>query len=193
MPIPLAPLLGFVLGVVLAWAAAPELGRDDGPLVASRPFVVTAAFAALVQTPLVGYFVAFHGDWSYLYVVAWRSVPSAIDLALVLLGGGSVVLGFLAAVPLLKKRKTGALASLIAGPGAVALAILALAWRRLALSATYAQFRGDFGGESLTESALGRGVLFMGLVLAVGVAWCLRAMWSMNAEANEPRGRSLKG
>ena len=64
-----------------------ELVRDDGPVVASRPFAVVAAFAALVWLPVVGYFVAFHGDWSYLYVVPWQRVPSAVDLGLVLARG----------------------------------------------------------------------------------------------------------
>ena len=48
MPIAFAPLFGLALGAVLAWLAAPELARVDGPVVASRPFVVVAAFAVLV-------------------------------------------------------------------------------------------------------------------------------------------------
>src|ERR1019366_7330004 len=74
-----------------AWVAAPELARVDGPVVASRPFAMVAAFAGLVWFPAVGYFVAFHGDWSYLYVVPWQHVPSAVDLGLVLLASAAVV------------------------------------------------------------------------------------------------------
>lgn len=185
MPIPFAPLVGWILGVVFAWNAAPELGRDDGPLVASRPFMVAVAFVALVYTPIITYFAVFHGDWAYVYAVASRRVPSALDFAFVLLGGASVLLGFVTAVPLVKKRKTSVVVTSVVVPGAVALALLAITARRLVVSATFAQFQGDFGGEPLAESALGRGVLWMGIVLALGVAWCIRAMWAMNAEANE--------
>jgi hypothetical protein len=183
MPIPFAPLVGFLLGVSLAWAASNELARDDGPMVASRPFAIVLAFAALLYTPVVAYFVAFHGDWAYLYEVSWRNVPSAIDFALVLLGGASVFVGFVVAAPLLRKRRLGIVSALTVGAGSLVLALLALSARRLVLSATYAQFHGDFGTEPITQSALGRGVLFMGIILAAGLAWCIRAMWAMNAEA----------
>src|SRR5579859_5993667 len=113
MPIAFAPLLGLALGAVLAWVAGPELARVDGPVVASRPFAVVAAFAGLVWLPVVGYFVAFHGDWSYLYVVPWRSVPSAVDLGLVLAAGAAVVAGFWAAVPAVKKRRSGAVVAMV--------------------------------------------------------------------------------
>lgn len=179
MPIPFAPLVGFLLGVAFAWSAATELGRDDGPLVASRPFAVTLAFAGLVYVPVVGYFAAFHGDWSYVYVLAWRNVPSALDFALVLVGAGAVLLGFVAAVPLVRKRRQGAVVMMAVVPAAMALALLALTARRLTYSATYAQFHGDFGTEHISASALGRGVLFMGLMLALGAGWCVRALWGM--------------
>jgi hypothetical protein len=183
VPVPFAPLVGFVLGVLLAWSASGPLARDEGPLIASRPFLVTAGFAALVYTPIVGYFVAFHGDWAYVYEVPWRSVPSALDFALVLVSGACAVLGFLAAVPLLRKRRLGGVAVLGVAPGALALALLALTAKRLVYSATYAQFHHEFGAEPIAASTLGSGIVFMGVVLALGVAWCVRAMSVMGSEA----------
>ena len=179
MPLPFAPIVGFLLGLGLAWAASGELAKDDGPLVASRPFAIAAAFSALVFTPIVGYFVAFHGDWSYLYAVRWREVPSAVDFALVLASGGTVAVGFFVATPLVRKKKLGALATTAAAIGAVGLALLALNVHRLSLNGTYAQVHGGFGTEPLAASALGRGVLFMLLVLAGAVAWCVRALSGM--------------
>jgi hypothetical protein len=180
---PFAPLVGFLLGAVLAWIAAPELGRDEGPVVASRPFAVVVAFAVLVFTPVVGYFAAFHGDWAYLYLVRWRHVPSAIDLAFVLASGASVIAAFVLAVPSVRKRRFGAVTAMVVAPGVAALALLPLVAHRLSLSATYAQYHGDFGTEPIAASALGRGVLLMGVVLALGLAWTVRAFWAMNAES----------
>ena len=182
MPIAFAPLLGLALGAILAWVAAPELARVDGPVVASRPFAVVAAFAGLVWFPAVGYFVAFHGDWSYLYVVPWQRVPSAVDLGLVLLAGAAVVGGFWLAVPPVRKRRSGPLVAMVVTPGVVAVVGLTLAAHRLAVSGTYAQFHGDFGTEPIGASVLGKGVVLMGCVLAVALAWTVRALLRMGGE-----------
>jgi hypothetical protein len=179
LPLPFAPLVGLLLGLGLAWASLAELSRDEGPLVASRPFAIVVAFAALLYMPAVGYFVAFHGDWAYLYVVAWHSVPSAVDFALVLVSGATLPIGFLLSAPLLRKRKLAPVAALAIASGASSLALLALSAKRIALSATYAQFHGEFGTEPIASSALGRGVLFMIIVLALGAAWSARALTSM--------------
>ncbi|MGD0525490.1 MAG: hypothetical protein ABSE49_10120 [Polyangiaceae bacterium] len=183
MPIAFAPLFGLALGAILAWVAAPELAHVEAPVVASRPFVVVAAFAGLVWLPAVGYFVAFHGDWSYLYVVPWQHVPSAVDLGLVLLAGAAVLAGFWLAVPAVRKGRSGPLVAIVVTPAALAVLGLTLAAHRLAVSGTYSQFHGDFGTEPIGASALGRGVVLMGIVLAAAIAWTVRALLRMSAEA----------
>jgi hypothetical protein len=183
VPVPFAPLVGFALGASFAWIAAPELTRDEGPIVASRPFSIVAAFAALVWLPVVGYFVAFHGDWAYLYVVRWRRVPSAIDLGLALIAGAAVLGGFWVAVDPVRKRRFGPVVAMIVAPGTLAIAGLTLAARRLAVSGTYAQFHGDFGTEPIGASLLGKAVLLMGVVLALAVAWTARALARAASEA----------
>ena len=116
VPIAFAPFFGLALGAALAWIAAAELARDDGPIVASRSFAIVAAFAGLVWVPVVGYFVAFHGDWSYLYVVPWRRVPGAVDLGLVLLAGAAVVGSFWLAVEPVRRRRFGPVVAAIVAP-----------------------------------------------------------------------------
>jgi hypothetical protein len=179
MPIPLAPLLGLALGAALAWVAGPELARDDGPLVLSRPFAVVAGFAFLVWLPAVGYFLACHADWSYLYLVPSRRVPAAADMALALLAAAAVMGGFRLAVPAVRRRRPGLVVALIVVPAAVSAVTCVLAGRRLAVSGTFVQFHGDFGTEPIVASTLGRGVLFMGAVVAVGVAWVVRSLLRM--------------
>jgi hypothetical protein len=178
VPIPFAPLLGFVLGVAFAWVSREELARDAGPLVASRPLAIAAAFAACVYAPMTGYFVAFHADWSYLYLLPRGQLPSAIDLALVLLSGAMVPLGLLVSAPAARQRRLGAIVWLVSVPGVLATALFAWGARRLAVSASYAQFHGDFGTVPISASALGKGVLFMVVVGALGVGWSLRALES---------------
>ncbi len=183
MPIPFAPLIGLALGVAFAWIAAPELTRDEGPIVASRPFAIVVAFAALVWIPIVGYFVAFHGDWAYLYLAPWRHVPSAIDLGLVLLSGGAVVLGFWLVIRPVRKRRFGPVVVMLVAPLTLAVAGLTIAARRLAVSGTYAQFRGDFGTQPIGSSPLGQGVLVMGAILVLAVVWTARSLSRIAAES----------
>lgn len=184
VPIAFAPLFGLALGAALAWIAAAELAKDDGPVVASRSFAIVGAFAGFVWLPVVGYFVVFHGDWSYLYAVPWRRVPSAIDLGLVLLAGVAVVGGFWLSAAPVRKRHFGPVIAAIVGPVALAMVGLTIAASRLAVSGTYAQFHGDFGTQPISASPLGVGVLLMGIVLTLGVAWTVRWLTRMGAESS---------
>ena len=178
MPIAFAPWVGLALGAAFAWVAAPELARDDTPVALSRSFALVLAFAGLLWLPIVGYFVAFHGDWSYLYLIPWRRVPSAIDLLLVVAAGLTVTAGFWLSVRPVRSRRLGPVVALVLGPGLLAAVGLAVAARRLGISATYAQFHGDFGTEPIAASTLGRGVLTMDILLVLGVAWTVRALMS---------------
>jgi hypothetical protein len=176
VPIVFAPLLGCVLGIVLAWRSRDELVRGSGPLVATRTVVVASAFAGFVYAPVVGYFVAFHADWSYLYLVSRARIPSAVDLALVLASGACVPLAAMVAAPAARLKRFGTIVWLVSVPAVVAAGLFAWGARRLAVSASYTQFHGDFGTVPLSDSTLGRGVLFMAIVTALGVVWCLRAL-----------------
>ncbi len=176
MPIPFAPLVGLALGAALAWIAGPELARDDAPVAMSRPFAVVSAFALLVWLPVVAYFALCHGDWAYLYLVPSQRVPSAIDIALALFAAAAVVLGFRLAVPPVRRRRHGTVLALVLVPGALSAASFVLEARRLAVSGTYAQFHGDFGTEPIAASTLGKGILFMGAVLALAIVWTARAL-----------------
>jgi hypothetical protein len=142
---------------------------------------IVLGFAALVFLPVVGYFAAFHGDWAYLYFVSWQSVPSAVDLCLVVAAACLVPAGFVASVELIRARRSHATRLLVGLAGGPMLLVLVLALalaRRLSVSATAAQFRGGFGVEAISTSTLGKSVLWAMTALAAGVAWAVRALRS---------------
>ena len=176
MPLPLAMPIGLLLGLSLAWMARVELARSDVPLVLARPFLVALGFGAIVFGPVVGYGVALHGDWAYLYLLRYARVPSAVDLGLVLLAAACVPAGFALGAPwALAKRGTPFLR--VGGGVAVVLVIItALSVKRLAISASYAQYHEHFGGAAIGQSPLGRGVLLSWLAVAAGFAWAVRAL-----------------
>jgi hypothetical protein len=182
VPIAFAPLAGLAFGAALAWVAAPALARDDGPVMLSMPFALVAVFAGFLWLPIVGYFVTFHADWSYLYLVSSQRVPSAVDLGLVLLSTAAVPAGFFLAARPVRKRRMGTAAALVAVPIAAVIAGAAVASSRLAVSGTYAQFHGEFGTEPIGASTLGKGVLLMATLLALGLAWTARSLSRMATE-----------
>jgi hypothetical protein len=176
VPLPLAPLIGLALGVAFAWFARTELSRADARLLETRGLRIVIGFAALVFAPVAAYFALFHGDWAYLYLVAWRRVPSAVDLALVAAAGASVVGGFAAAAPFARAGKLPVLGGLFGAPLVLFLLLVMAFQKRLGTSASYAQFHGNFGAEPITQTELGRGILWMLAILSIGVAWCVRLL-----------------
>jgi hypothetical protein len=144
--------------------------------VLARPFLVASAFAMLVFAPVVGYFVALHGDWAYLYLVRWSRVPSAVDLLLVVLVAAQVPLAFAVSASL-AMAKRGSVLMTAGALLALALVVLAaLSFRRLASSATYAQFHGGFGAAPIGRGSLGRGVLTSWVALLAGWGWAVRVL-----------------
>jgi hypothetical protein len=176
MPLPLAVPIGLLFGLSLAWLARVELARSEVPLLLARPFLIALGFGAIVFGPVIGYSVALHGDWAYLYLVRYARVPSAVDLGLVILAAGSVPLGFAIGAPwALAKRGTPFL-RVGAVIGVVLLVATALSLKRLGVSASYAQFHGGFGGNSIAKEPLGRGVLLSWVAIFAGFGWALRAL-----------------
>lgn len=201
VPAFVAPLIGFALGVVLAWlgAAAPRRpppwglsapgappwappGRPATAEPRGRPLVLAALFSTLVFTPICAYFLVFAPDWSFAYLVDPRRVPSAVDLLLLTLDGALVPAGCLAGARLAERRSLRATAVLAGAPLAVAtLAVLALS-PRLAIDATYRQVQGDFGGHPVAGGPLGYALLWMGAMLAAGFAITARALLTRPGE-----------
>jgi len=148
----LRPLFGVALGAILAWSLrrsspaskVPSSRRGPSPWSrVRRPRLV----------PAVGYFVAFHGDWSYLYLVPGSTSPARFDLGLVLLAGAasSAVL----ARGALGAKRFGPLVAMVVTPGALAVIGLTLVARRLAVSARTRSSTGT-SARSHRASALAR-------------------------------------
>jgi hypothetical protein len=183
MPLPFALLIGLLVGMSLAWMARVELARSEVPLVLARPFLVAVGLGALLYAPVVGYFVATHGDWAYLYLVRFSRVPSAVDLALVLLTAAQIPLGFALATPWAIAKRGPALLKIGAAVFALLLVACALAARRLSVSASYAQYHAGFGMAPLGKTPLGRGVLLSWVALLGGYGWSVHVLRSPRSGA----------
>ena len=171
VPLLFAPLVAVLFGLLLAYYGRTELALADRTALGTRAFSVSLAFTALVFSPTLGYFAAFHGDWAYLYLLPHAKVPSAVDLMVVLLSASLVPATVAYAARSLAEKRTSQLVR-IAGGMLAALAIFgAISYARLSVSASHAQFRGGFGIVPIGASPLGRGVLLAWVALGGAVAW----------------------
>jgi hypothetical protein len=176
MPLPFAIPIGLLIGMSLAWLARVELARSEVPLVLARPFLVAVGLGAIVYAPVVAYFVARHGDWAYLYLVPYARIPSAVDLALVLLASAQVPLGFAVAAPSAIAKRGPALLKIGAAMGALLLVASVIVARRLSVGASFAQYHAGFGIVPLGKTPLGRGVLLSWVALLAGYGWSLHVL-----------------
>jgi hypothetical protein len=192
MPAPLAPLIGFALGVAFAWWAREELARSQAAAgIGSRSLVIVTLFATVVFAPIGAYFLAFEADWSYAYFIDTRRIPSALQLALVLLDAASVPVGFVIAVAFAKTRKLVPLLTLGIPPVALVLLCIAATAGRLGIQASYAQFHGDFGTRPIAGSSLGYALLWMDTLLVLGAVWTSRHVQKLVRSSSQVRIPSI--
>jgi hypothetical protein len=183
VPLPLAALVALSLGALFAHVARTDLdGRDGGVesttsvVFGARPLRHVVAFAAFVYLPALAYFTAVHGDWAYMYFVAWRRVPSALDLVLVVTCAALVPVGFVCAAPFARARRRNVVVGMIAVPTLLAV-MLALAFQhRVGTSATFVQFSINEDTRPITASGLGRAMLVAITVCAAAALWCVRLL-----------------
>lgn len=175
MPVVVAPLIGFSLGVLFAWAARAELSRT-GTGATSRALVVVSLFGLLVYAPACGYLSANFPDWSFAYLFDAEKRSPASDMAIVLVDAVSAPLGFLLLARAAATGRTAALARAAAIPALFGSLFSLALLGRLRVYATYAQFHGDFGTSPTTGSPLGWALLWMGAVAVGGALWTLHVL-----------------
>ncbi len=173
MPAALGPLVGFALGVALAWWYG-DGDAERGPI--RRSTAVVALFAALVFAPINGYFLAFAGDWSFAYFLDSRAIPSALGLVLAVVDAALVVTGFAIARGRVRARAFGPVALLAVVPAGLSLLAVVALYPRLRVDATFHQFRSDFGTEPVAGGPLGYALLWMDSVLLAGMVLAARAL-----------------
>jgi hypothetical protein len=184
VPAPIAPLLGFALGVVLAWLCRPD--PDPEASLWDRPTIAVALYAAVVYAPAAAYFLLFAGDWSFAYLVDSRDVPSAVTLLLVLFDAALLVFGFTLGRRALRRRSLAALGWLALAPAAVAGTFVLALHRRLGVDATFDQVQSDFGLRPLPGSPLGYAILWMDALVVAGAAFTARALGALGPAARAP-------
>lgn len=171
MPALVLPLVAFTIGVGLAWAGSEEIARAGGVALGTRSVVLTALLGLLVCAPIAAFFLSFHPDWCYAYVVDSVRLPGVIPSAFVLMCVVAPPVGFTLAAPLAAEHRLGRVLELGAVSTVAALIALLPGIHRLGVQATYQEYHGDFGVVPVAGSRLGLGLVWMLVVLVGAVVW----------------------
>lgn len=166
MPVFLAPLFALFTGALFAWVGRDGTTRDRAR--ERRAILVAGGYSLLVFVPALSWFLAFYGDWSYLYLVSADRVPGAVDAMLV----GAAALLIPGVTFALVGRRASAhdlVPRVVVASGTLFLLAFGLAWRRVAIHATYTQFHGDFGRTRIAGTPLGATFVLAVLILAAGL------------------------
>jgi hypothetical protein len=145
LPLPSHVLFTFVSGLLAALAGRADLRVNPKPVARSPTFYAYLLYPALVVVPVSLYFFVFHGDWYVLYLLDTASVPSALVLVACMGEVAVGALGFLLGGVFIRSQREQWAGALVGVVGSLALAVLPLAFRRLSVVGSYAQFQGDFG------------------------------------------------
>ncbi len=175
MPALFAPLVGFLVGVLLAVAVLSSR-RAEPPAASGRALAIVALFAGLVFAPVCGYFLTYSPDWAFAYLIDTRHVSSALLLVVFLLSLSSVPLGFLVALSRAQGRRPLALLPWTMVPMAAIVTLFVVLAPKLMWNGSYAQVRQGLTSLSLIGSPLGYSIAWIDACLLAGVAWAFREL-----------------
>ena len=171
-----APLFGFTLGVSFAWIARHDIARGAQAALAGRSLAIVALYAVLVFGPACAYFLVLEPDWAGAYLFDAGRRARLVSVTGTLLALVSVPAGFLAAAPATRARRSATVLRLAAVAALAAVALTLALFPRLSVRATYAEYHSDFGTESVAQSPLGWGLLWIGLILGLATFYVSRAL-----------------
>ena len=153
MPALSLPMLGLSLGAAFSWLAGDEIARV-GSVAGTRSLWVVAMFGMAVFGPAAAYLLAFSPDWAFAYLYDSQRIPTVITIALAMLCAASPAGGFAFAAGAAATRRPGVVLRRAVVPGALALMACLALLRRVRVYATFAQYHGDFGTESVAGSPI---------------------------------------
>lgn len=163
-----------VQGLLLRGTAAPY---------ASPAFAIVMAYGLLVLGPLAGVSAAIAPDWTLSYLVESQKSPAMLETLCVVSAAMSAPGGYLWGAALTTRRRQNILSRYIAGGAVLALLLCIALWKRITVQATYAQFHGDFGLQTLEGTELGYAILWMLLVLGLASTWTLYSLFKLEQQS----------
>lgn len=173
MTAPIDVLLSIVFGSAIALASQGQLRVSSRSWFATRYFVATVAFHALVVLPSAAYRYFFHRDWSFMYLFDTTSAPvafSILGLVVVFVAG---ICSFLVGSHCVRtNREWLILTIIVSAVGGIAL-VAVLGVSRLGVVGSTAQRLGSFGLQPLHLTDLLPAMAAMGACVLGGWIYIL--------------------
>ena len=172
--VPFDLIFSVLVGLVFAACARQQFTGGAAPW--GRELAAIMTFEAIVLWPVALYYYMVYPDWSWMYFVDARRLPSGVSILVLLAHVATLMGGYLGGWALLRAGKQRALLGAVAGL-TVSLIIFVIACRgRLFASGSFAQWSaGNAGSASDGKLAWALVVTAIGVATAIVVVGL--ALW----------------
>jgi hypothetical protein len=187
VPIPLAPILAALLGVVFALVGRDEIRRSSAAPTGTRAFLIVSIVSFGLLAPAAFYFLVFYPDWAWAYLLPGSRVPSAVDLVAAIASAAVAPLAFVWTAAALRRH---AVRELVRGTS-VLVVLLAIASAflgpRLSVAGTYTAYREGYDLQPASGTSLGVSILWIDACVIAGMLWAAARL-----SGGEPRRRDAR-
>jgi hypothetical protein len=161
--VPFDLIFSVLVGLVFATCARQQFTGGAAPW--GRELAAVMIFEAIVLQPVALYYYLVYPDWSWMYFVDARRLPSGISILVLLAHVATLLGGYLGGWALLRAGKLRALLGTVAGLTLALIIFIIVCRGRLFASGSFAQWHGGHppsAGEDKLAWAL--------VVTAIGVS-----------------------
>jgi hypothetical protein len=154
--VPFDLIFSVLVGLVFAGCARQQFSGGAQPW--GRELVAVLSFEAIILWPVALYYYLVYPDWSWMYFVDSRRLPSGVSILVLLAYVATLLGGYLAGWALLRARRERVLLAAMGGVS-LTIAVFVISCRhRLLSSGTFAEYHAGHAlsvGEGKLAWALG--------------------------------------
>jgi hypothetical protein len=186
--VPFDLIFSVLVGLVFAGCARQQFAGTGGAAPWGRELAAIMTFEAIVLWPVALYYYMVYPDWSWMYFVDARRLPSGVSILVLLAHVATLLGGYLGGWWLLRAGKLRELAGAVAGLTILLIVFVIVCRGRLFSSGSFAEWSAGHSGASPMPS-VGDGKLAWALVVtAIGVAIAIVVVgWALWEQGKRPR------
>jgi hypothetical protein len=175
--IPTVPFdLGFSVLVGLVFAMCARQQFTGGALPWGRELAAVLLFEAIVLWPVALYYYLVYPDWSWMYVVDARRLPSGVSILVLLAYVATLLGGYLGGWALLRAGKLRVVLGVMGGLFLFMLIFVIACRGRLWSSGSFAEYHAG-RAPSAAEGKLGWALVVTGIGVSISIVVVGLALW----------------
>ena len=172
--VPFDLMFSMLVGLVFAACARQQFAGGAAPW--GRELAAVLSFEAIVLWPVALYYYLVYPDWSWMYFVDARRLPSGVSILVLLAYVATLLGGYLAGWALLRARRQRLLAGAIGGVTLLMGGFVVACRGRLFTSGSFAEYHAGTA-PSVTEGKLAWALVVTAIGVAIAMVVVGLALW----------------